>query len=114
MNDYLLYRPLGEICWEPTGEAMQTSSCKHSFHAACLAAWRAENARQGGSTHEGCPVCLARLAQLFKTELKVSGENVAEVVDAACVQLGVAKGLPLVEKGRRCWEALGCPAWTPV
>jgi len=49
---------------------------------------------------------LIEVREVFKTQLKIKGANTTEVVDAACVALGIPVAGTLVEKAERCWEQL--------
>ena len=55
---------------------------------------------------------LERAAEIFKRELRVTGSNPIEVLDAACVECGVSEalataGLTDLERAARCFKALG-------
>ena len=50
---------------------------------------------------------LIEAAEVFKQQLKVGGDNLIEVIDAACDALGVSgKGLTAKEKAEACWKII--------
>jgi hypothetical protein len=49
---------------------------------------------------------LIKMAEAFKESLGITGKNVVEVVDAACSQLGVERGGPLLTRAEQAWSKL--------
>ena len=50
---------------------------------------------------------LAEMVEVLKRELVLKAGTFPEVVDAACDQLGVDKGMPLMQKATECWRQVG-------
>ena len=47
------------------------------------------------------------MAEVLKKELGLEAGPVVAVVDAACDQLGVDKGMNIIEKATACWRQVG-------
>ena len=69
---------------------------------------QAVGAPSGGSSSAAMPP-LIEAADVFKRQLGIDGDNLIEVIDAACDALGVTvstKGLSAKEKAEECWRLI--------
>ena len=69
----------------------------------------------GGASPQDAPP-LVELVRLFRFELQLDeSASISQVVSTTATQLGLPpiEGEPLMQKARRCWEALGSPTPSP-